>query len=151
MKRFLASKYIYLALRLALGGLFIYAGATKLTDTMAFAQVIDAYGLVSWGLAKKLAWGLPIFEIITGLGLVLNVRGALGMIVAQLLGFMLILLYAMHLGLDADCGCFGSGETGSAATSLTEAFVRDLFMLAGCVFMYWQRRVADFRFLFSKK
>lgn len=151
MKKVFASKYIYFVLRLVVGGVFLYAGATKLTDTMAFAQVIDAYGLVSWGLAKKLAWGLPIFEIITGLGLILDVRGALGMIVAQLLGFMIILLYAIHLGLDADCGCFGSGGTGESATGLTEAFTRDLFMLGGCVFMYWQRHVADFRPFFSKK
>lgn len=144
MRKFFTAKTLYFVLRFTLGLMFIYAGASKLTDPGLFAQIIDGYGLVSWSLAKKLAYGLPIFEIATGLALVIDIRGSLGVIVAQLLGFMAILLYAIHLGLDVDCGCFGleePGETGSG--SLWESIIRDILMLGACLVMYWIRRATD--------
>ncbi len=145
MRKFLMAKSLYLALRLILGLLFLYAGASKLTDPGAFAIAIDGYGLVSWGMAKNLAYGLPVIEVVTGLGLVLDVCGALGMIVAQLLGFMGVLLYAISLGLDMDCGCFGPEDpSGTGSGSVWEALIRDIFMFGACLLIYWQRRAAGF-------
>jgi len=143
MRKYLMAKALYFVLRIIIGLLFIYAGASKLSDPGLFAQIIDGYGLVSWSMAKNLAYGLPVFEIVTGTALVLDIRGALGVIVAQLLGFMGVLLYAIHLGLDVDCGCFGledPGETGSGG--LWESIIRDVLMLGACFMMYWLRRVA---------
>ena len=107
MKKILASPSLYLLLRAVVGGLFILAGALKLADTAAFAMAIDNYGLVSWSTAKLLSRVLPVVEILSGLGVLLDVKGALGLIVAQLLLFVGVVGYAVHLGLDVDCGCFG--------------------------------------------
>ena len=140
MKPLLAGKPAYFILRLILGGLFLYAGALKISDPSGFAMTINLYGLVTWRMANILSYAIPTIEIITGLGLILDVRGALATVVAQLLGFMCILLYAMHLGLGADCGCFGTPRpTENDPVGPLEAFLRDGTMLIGCAIIYWQR------------
>lgn len=145
MQRIVTSRYLYAALRLALGGVFIYAGATKLFDPTAFAANIDQYGLVTWRMANLLARTLPVIEVITGLGLVLDVRGALGLIVAQLLVFMAVLGYAIHLGLDVDCGCFGPSDPAAGGSGgMWQTLGRDMLMLGACLFLYAQRRFGGF-------
>ncbi len=142
MSQFLSGKAAYLLLRLVMGGLFLYAGVLKLSDPAGFATTINLYGLVSWRMANFLAYVIPVVEIAAGLGLILDVRGALAIIVAQLLGFMCVLLYALHLGLDADCGCFGTPRaTENDPTGPLQAFLRDGAMLAACAAIYWQRRL----------
>lgn len=129
-----------------MGGLFLYAGILKLSNPEGFAMTINIYGLVTWRMSNVLAYLIPTIEILAGLGLVLNVRGALAIIVAQLLGFMGVLLYAMHLGLDADCGCFGTPKaTENDPVSPFEAFLRDVAMLAVCIGIYWQRKAGGTR------
>lgn len=141
MTPFLAGKPLHVFLRLILGGLFVYAGILKLTNPEGFAMTINLYGLVTWRMSNALSYIIPTIEVVTGLGLMLNVRGALAAIVAQLLVFMGILLYAMYIGLDADCGCFGTPDAAdSDPVSPLEAFIRDGVMLAVCAVLYWQRK-----------
>jgi len=137
----------YLLLRLVIGGLFVFAGVLKLADPAAFAMAIDGYGMVSWSTAKLLSRALPILEVATGLGLILDFKGALALIVAQLLVFMGVVGYAVHLGLDVDCGCFGpqSGVPTEGGGNLRETLLRDGAMLVGCAVMYWQRWVSGRR------
>ncbi|MUM77306.1 DoxX family membrane protein [Pseudodesulfovibrio sp. F-1] len=144
----------YLALRLGLGGAFVYAGVLKLMDPMAFAAAIDGYGLVSWSTAKTLARVLPAVEVVTGAGLVFDIRGALGLVVAQLLVFMGVLAWAMHLGLDVDCGCFGPSGLPPGITppppsdglgETARAMIRDAAMLAAGGLILWLRRILGVR------
>lgn len=136
----MGAKPLYIVIRVILGAVFIYAGATKIGDPAGFAMAIDEYGLVSWRMANLIAKTLPIIEIISGLGLILDIRGALGMLVAQLLGFVAILSYAIYFGLDIDCGCFGPSDPSAPESgSLWETLIRDLIMLGACVLLYWQR------------
>jgi uncharacterized membrane protein YphA (DoxX/SURF4 family) len=146
MTSLLDSKILYTAVRVVLGLLFVYAGTLKLMHPEGFAVTINIYGLVSWRMAGFLSYAIPCVEILSGLGLVLDVRGALLIVVAQLLGFMVVLLYALYLGLDADCGCFGTpNNTDNAPTGPLAAFLRDAVMLAGCALLYVQRCKAGFR------
>tara|TARA_B100000683_G_scaffold248986_1_gene262675 strand:+ start:653 stop:1144 length:492 start_codon:yes stop_codon:yes gene_type:complete len=158
MMHLLFSKPVYIVLRLIIGGIFIVAGATKIMDVDTFAMAIDGYGLVSWRIANVIARTLPALEIVAGLGLVFDVRGSLGTIVVQLLGFMGVLAYGIYMGLDVDCGCFGPGDPGSGEPGgLWGTFIRDAFMLGACLLMYWQRQVAGYtplsltRFIQSRK
>ncbi|NDV18094.1 DoxX family membrane protein [Pseudodesulfovibrio sp. JC047] len=137
----ISSRTASLALRLLLGGLFVYAGILKISHPYDFAMTINQYGLVTWRMATALSSIIPSIEIISGLGLILNIRGALALVVAQLLGFMVILLYALSIGLDADCGCFGTPSHPDAEpTGPIEALIRDALMVLGCVILYWHRR-----------
>ncbi|WP_319470343.1 MauE/DoxX family redox-associated membrane protein [uncultured Pseudodesulfovibrio sp.] len=145
MLKILYSKWLYCVLRLVIGGLFVYAGILKLADPTAFAVSIDGYGMVTWRMAKVLAHVLPVIEVAAGIGLLLDIKGAMALIVAQLLMFIGVLSYAIHMGLDVDCGCFGpEASSGGESGGLWPTLIRDIVMLVACVLMYWQRRAAGF-------
>jgi len=54
--------------RIALGLLFVWAGATKLSAPRAFAATISGFDLVPESALPVLAIGLPLIELIAGLG-----------------------------------------------------------------------------------
>ena len=51
--------WLYRLCRWTLGGIFIYAGGTKLLEPQIFAVLIEAYGIVPEGLLMPVAIGLP--------------------------------------------------------------------------------------------
>ena len=123
--------------RLLLGGIFIYAGASKLPDPGGFAALIGAYGLLPEFLLLPGAVFLLILEVAVGIGLVFNIRGSLAVMAGLLVLFMAVLGYGIHLGLDLDCGCFGPGDPEAEAfQGLRSSLFRDLIMLAGIVFLW---------------
>ena len=67
---------IYNLTRWILGGVFIYAGSTKLMEPRTFLVLIEAYGFVPESLLMPLAIGLPFLEVIAGFGLLFDIRGA---------------------------------------------------------------------------
>ena len=143
MKRVLISKHLYLAVRILLAAVFVYAGVGKLADPRGFAVVISGYGLVPTWADLPLAVLLPVLEIVAGIGLVFDIEGSLGLIVAQLLLFVGVLAYRIHLGLDVDCGCYGPDDPeGKAYSGLKDALYRDLFLLGACAYVLWRRKAA---------
>ena len=137
---------LYRLLRWVLGGIFIVAGSTKLLEPMIFASLIEAYGIVPEGLLIPVAIGLPVLEVIAGFGLLFDIRGSLGVITGLLVIFMLVLIYAIWLGLDVDCGCFGPEDPEAEAFhGLRLSLFRDLVMMAGVIFIYAWRRYRAIR------
>jgi len=134
------SLWLYRLVRWTLAGLFIWAGALKLADPQAFAVIINDFGLVPGWSVMPLAIALPVVEVAAALGLVFNVRGSLAVITGLLAMFIAILGYAIRLGLDIDCGCFGPEDPEARAYgSLRTSLYRDLAMAAGVIFLYWWR------------
>jgi hypothetical protein len=79
-------------------------------------------------------------EVVAGFGLLLDLRGSLAVLGGLVGLFLLVLGYAMALGLDVDCGCFGPEDPeGAAFGSIRPAFVRDLWMAAGVAYLYLWR------------
>lgn len=108
-------RWVLVALRIALGLFFIYAGADKLSDPLAFAENIAEYDVFSIEVSTIAARFLPVLEVLAGLTLVTGygvlggaaIIGTLNAIFAVLIGV------ASARGLSIDCGCFtGSGKTG---------------------------------------
>lgn len=120
--------WTYRIVRLALAGVFIYAGTTKLMDPRAFAAIISAYDLVPEALLPVVAIGLPLLEAISGLALLLDRPWGLYIITGLLALFVFVLGYGILLELDVDCGCFGVEEL-SRQAGLRMAFYRDLLLL----------------------
>lgn len=146
VRRIWDSQWPARAVQVALGALFALAGALKLADPQAFAVIVKALGLVPKDLALPLAVLLPAVEVLAGLGLLFNLRGALGAITVLLLLFMGILVYALWLGLDIDCGCYGPAEPAARAFSgLWTALWRDAAMLGGAVYVYAWRAAQGVR------
>lgn len=137
VRRIWDSQWPARAVRVALGALFALAGALKLADPQVFAVTVKALGLVPGDLALPLAVLAPAVEVLAGLGLLLNLRGTLSAITALLLLFMGILAYALWLGLDIDCGCYGPADPAARAFSgLWTALWRDAGMLAGAAYVH---------------
>ncbi|MDU9048949.1 MAG: MauE/DoxX family redox-associated membrane protein [Candidatus Electrothrix sp. Rat3] len=134
-------QYGYHSVRLLISGLFLYAAGGKLFALPSFALTISDYGLIPEGLVLPTAFLLVTAELIAAFALLLNLRGGLTGTTLLLILFVAVLLYGIQLGLDIDCGCFGSGDQQHSAAQggLHQALYRDLMMLAGCIFLYWYR------------
>ena len=93
-----------------------------------------------------LAIGLPLLEVIAGIGLLLDIRGSLVLITGLLVLFMAVLGYGIWMGLDVDCGCFGPEDPEAEAFhGLRLTLFRDLAMMAGVFFIYGWRRYRAIR------
>ena len=126
--------------RLALGAVFVYAGAVKLLDPQAFGVVIARHGLLPEPLLWPTALGLPALEVLAGLGLVLGLRGSLTVVSSLLALFAGVLWFGVLRGLEIDCGCFSAGEL-AEHDGLRRALYRDLAMMAVALYLYAWRRV----------
>jgi uncharacterized membrane protein YphA (DoxX/SURF4 family) len=140
MKGVFLSPGLHLFIRVALGLVFIYAGFAKLLDPGAFARTVSHYGIVPGYLLTPFAVGLPVLELLVGLGLVINVRGSLAVIFSLLVLFSLVLGYGVFNGMDIDCGCFSPREV-DAHNELKNALFRDLLMIVAAFYLYVYGRV----------
>jgi len=133
--------WVYNAVRLILGGLFLYAGISKLSAPTEFAVIINSFGLVPSYTAGILSVLIPALEIVAAVLLIFHVAGGLRLTFFQLLFFIGILTWGIHLGLDIDCGCFGPDDSeGQFYHSMRTAIVRDVVMVGGILFCAWYRR-----------
>lgn len=142
MKNILISSWSYRVIRIGLGMLFVWAGWIKLTDPEGFAEIISVYALVPESLLVAVAIGLPVLEVIVGLGLIFDVRGSLGLIFGLLVMFVFVLWFGILKDLDVDCGCFSPQDL-KAHGALRLAMYRDLGMIVAVLYLFWWRRAAQ--------
>lgn len=134
MRSLLSAAFVNTAIRVVIGGIFIYAGAVKMIDPQSFAAAIKSFHLVPPALVNPLALFLPCLEVMAGTLWLLN-RAAVS---AATIIFGLCVLFAAVLGtailrgLPVNCGCFGAALGGSTAKV---ALARALFFLAATG--YW--------------
>jgi uncharacterized membrane protein YphA (DoxX/SURF4 family) len=130
---FWRNRYLLLALRLIIGGLFIYASLDKIAHPEAFAQAISNYKITPyWGI-NMIALVLPWVEFVAGLTLILGlwVRGSSLLLTAMILVFIGAMAQASLRGIDTHCGCFSVDTTGEKVGLLS--VLRDVAMLVACV------------------
>ena len=118
-----------IVLRMVLGGIFVYAAYTKLSEPwQLFAAGIRSYEVLPNEAADLLARTLPWFELAVGLLLIVGrwLRVSTVAMSGLLVVFFSLMVRAYAKGQTIDCGCFGPGETISWKTLL-----RDGSLLAG--------------------
>ncbi len=122
-----------LLVRVALGGVFLYAGVIKAYDVRGFADDIANYQLLPAALVPLAAAALPWVEIGAALALIAGrwTRAASLLVGAMMAVFTVALLQAFARGIDLTCGCFG-GDAPADWTTL----VRDLALLGAAAFVY---------------
>lgn len=101
--------------RLALAGVYLVAAWPKLRDPEGFAKAISNYQLLQDAMINPLAIFLPWLELFTALALLAAPplrRGALWLLGAMTLVFIIAIASAMARGIDIDCGCFSTGGQG---------------------------------------
>jgi len=142
LKNFFSSIFIYRSFRILLSAIFLWSGISKLMDPNYFAFIIDGYGLLTDPLTMPAAIVFSIIEVLAGLGLLADIRGSLAVVTGLLASFMVILSYGVWLGLDIDCGCFGSEDPEIGAFSgLRTTLFRDIVMMLVIFYLYFWRHL----------
>jgi uncharacterized membrane protein YphA (DoxX/SURF4 family) len=105
-----ALPWLVLVCRLAVGIVFVLAGAAKLAAPGSFAAALAAYDVLPPAALRPLTLTLPLVELLVGVWLALGLftRAAAWAAVALLATFMAAIGQALLRGISLeDCGCFG--------------------------------------------
>lgn len=153
MAEFLRARWPWLsaAARLIVGGVWIAAGGLKLLESPeALDRAVRAYQILPEWLVPWIGRGLPAFEVIIGILLILG----LGLRLVSVLSGLLLLAFIIGIssawarGLRIECGCFGGGGQAAAGENTTRTYaleiLRDvgLFVLSGCLALWPRSQVA---------
>ena len=97
------------ACRLVLGGLFLFAAFGKIMNPAEFAAAIRKFHVLPYDWSNLPAIVLPWIEALASLFLIFGPwrKGAAIWLGGLLLGFLGLFIWALALGLEVDCGCFG--------------------------------------------
>jgi putative oxidoreductase len=103
---------VVLVVRVAIGAVFLVAGAAKVGHAAEFAVEIAGFRLLPQAVIAPMALGLPLLEILLGACLVLGVftRTVAWIAVAVFALFDLAIASAVVRGMAISCGCFGPGD-----------------------------------------
>ncbi|MBA0084218.1 MAG: DoxX family membrane protein [Acidobacteria bacterium Pan2503] len=116
--------------RLLLGGIFVYAGISKIffpnthlwpmfvlrfsisTNLATFAEQVESYKLLSPAGVDFVAHTLPFAEILLGLLLLIGwgLRIWASLVTLLMLGFLTLVTRAYLLHMNINCGCFATPE-----------------------------------------
>jgi uncharacterized membrane protein YphA (DoxX/SURF4 family) len=105
--------WVILALRVAIGAIFIVAGVSKLGHADVFAAQIAGFRLLPEVVIAPMATVLPFLEILLGGYLILGLftRTAAWIAVAFFAAFDAAIASAVVRGMTVSCGCFGPNDT----------------------------------------
>ena len=129
-------KHKILLIRWFIGGVFLYAGFIKITDTLSFSDSIATFRMLPDSLINLIALGLPPLEILLGMMLITNQKIRLVSFCVILLSsvFGIALTTALLRGIQVNCGCFGSGKPSTLKTVLSIG--RNALLLGGALILY---------------
>ncbi|MGH8869844.1 MAG: DoxX family protein [Actinomycetes bacterium] len=140
MTRTTARLWAATLVRVALGGVWVAAGAAKIPDPAASVRAVRAYQVLPEASVTAVGYGLPFLEITVG---VLLIAG-LGTRVVAIASSVLLVTFiagvssAWARGLTIDCGCFGGGGQVSAAqTAYPQELARDAVLLVASLALAW--------------
>ena len=130
-------KILAIALRLVVGGIFLWAGITKVIDPAGFATNVVNYRVLPDAFVNLLAVTLPWIEIIAGLLLVLGIwMRASALVIAVLTCVFLVAVgQAVARELNINCGCFGTMEGRKVGLAL---LAQDAALLVTAAWLAWR-------------
>ena len=138
-----------IGIRLLLGGVFLAAGLSKVSQPLQTLATVYSYEIVlpDWA-ANTVAHTLPCMEILLGLGLLagLWLPVTVGATAAVLLMFAVLTAQAWWRELPIDCGCIDLSTLHPALAVLSTpggATLRNLMLLALCGVLLWLTRGRD--------
>lgn len=129
--------------RLALAGIFLFAGIAKAIDPSGSVAAVRAYQLLPQALATPIGWGLPFVEIGVGLllALGLHTRPAAALAAILLLVVIAAVISVAARGLSINCGCFGGGgPVPPGQTQYTLEIARDVGLVVLAGWLVWRPR-----------
>ncbi len=143
IRRIVSNKWLVLAARLMLGGIFLVSAIGKLQHSALFVDQVVDYGLLPEGLSRLYATVLPWAEVAVGFSLILGLLSAVGAIVsaAMTVSFAIAGIYSLLRPEEVPslCGCFGE----LVDLSHTQSLTLDVAMLLAAVVIVVSWRRAD--------
>lgn len=137
------ARVLEILVRIALGAVFIYAGAVKMPAPLPLADSIASFAILPRAFIVPLALALPFFEIAAGV-LVLIDRprriGALALVVVSVV-FLAALGTALARGITVYCGCFGPSTAAGTREEMWLDLGRDFALMVGAAFLYVRGRL----------
>ena len=130
-----ARRYFEWALRLVIGGVFIYAGWAKRNEGIEFADSVASFRILPGALIVPFMLSIVPFEIGAGAMVLTGWQkriGALGLLLMAS-AYCIALALALARGITVNCGCFGTSAVG---TNPWLDLGRDLLLAAGCAVLY---------------
>ena len=109
----ISNPWLHLALRLGLGGFFLYASLDKIIAPAAFARIVYQWQVVGPVPANLVAVILPWVEALAGVLLIAGVwkREAAAVIAVLLVVFIVAAGSVMARGIDVEnCGCVSTAK-----------------------------------------
>lgn len=138
-------KYVALALRLVLAGVFLFASIDKIVHPADFAAIIKDYKVLPDVLINMTAIILPWLELVLGVLLLTGrwLDGSLLLVNALLVTFWTTLVFNYIRGIDISCGCFSTKP--SESPNMVWYMVRDGFfvvvgLLSGAIHIYRRKK-----------
>lgn len=135
------TSWLLLAIRAALGVLWVWAGAVKITDPYGAVLAVRAYQLLPGDVAEVVGHLLPSLEIVVGVALLLGVLTRASAAVSAVLfgAFVIGIASVWQRGILIDCGCFGGGGFDpDAADKYPWEIARDVVLLAASLLLAWR-------------
>src|SRR5215467_4994926 len=152
-------RVVILISRLVLGGIFVYAGISKIffpnmhlwpvfvlkfsisTNLATFAQQVASYKLLSPAGVDFVAHTLPFTEIFLGLMLLIGwgLRIWASLLTLLMLGFLTVVTRAYLLHMNVNCGCFATPEPLTGMTVVRDSVFVGLALLM-TVFVFIEAR-----------
>ena len=134
-----------LAVRLVVGGIWIWAGLLKIGDPAASVTAVRAYQLLPYDLAETVGHLLPVLELVVGaalvLGLVTRVSGGVSALLQ--IAFVIGIASVWSRGISISCGCFGDGGADPDAISKYPwEIARDVGLFLASAYLVWRPRTA---------
>jgi len=125
----LSHRYLTLATRFVLGGVFFFAGVAKLGHLPDFVRLVYQYDIFPWySLAQVYGYALPFVEVGIGafliLGLLLRISSVVSILIV--VSFVMAKSVALARGMNISCGCFGE----AAVMLVSQSLIIDFFDLA---------------------
>ncbi len=133
----LRHRYLTLATRVALGGIFIFAGVAKLGQLPEFASLVRAYDILPHSLAQIYGYTLPAVEVAIGVLLIAGIfsRFSASVSILATISFVIAKSVALSRGMHLTCPCFGQ----AAVMLSSQTLVLDFVMLALAVQIIFHR------------
>ncbi|HXN85822.1 MAG TPA: MauE/DoxX family redox-associated membrane protein [Candidatus Binataceae bacterium] len=133
-------RYAKVVISLLLAGVFIYAGLDKIRNPLEFADSVTGFGILPQGLVSPFALGLPTFEVLCGLLILVSRSRRVAALALMLITamFFMALASALFRGLTLDCGCFGAGAPSRTRMGWEAAL--DVVLFGASLLVYLQSR-----------
>ena len=140
MKSWITNRHFIFVVRIAIGGVFIYAALDKIFHPDQFSRIIYNYHILPSHLVNAFSLFLPWVEFLSGLTLVTGFWHKSGslLITGLLVVFVTALSVALIRGVNIECGCFTT--TSHAKGPVINLIIRDIIMIIGCTLILAARK-----------